>query len=74
MPGPPSVRPGYVFAGLTIASDSRFAIGSSSFAQPELNVPMRPIMLSLFAYEQAFEEHFAESQLPACAVESSHDW
>ena len=53
---------------------TRFAIGSTSFAQPELNVPMRPMTLSLFAYARPLDEHFAESQLPAWAVESSHDW
>ena len=66
-----------MFAGLTIASGpsgARFATGISSFAQPELKVPTTPMTLSLFAYERAFDEHFAESQLPACAVESSQDW
>ena len=43
-------------------------------AHPELNVPTTPMTLSLFAYERALDEHFAESQLPAWAVESSQDW
>src|SRR4029453_5157070 len=46
----------------------------TSLAQPELNVPIRPIIFSFSAYALAFDEHFAESQLPACAVESSQDW
>jgi hypothetical protein len=28
----------------------------------------------LLAYRRAFVAHFAVSQPPACAVESSHDW
>ena len=53
---------------------ARFATGITSLAQPELNVPMTPMTLSLFAYARAFDEHFAESQTPAWAVESSQDW
>jgi hypothetical protein len=77
VPGPPIVRPGYVLAGLTIAtgpSGARFITGMTSFAHPELKVPISPIMLSLLAYARAFDVHFAESHEPACAVESSHDW
>ncbi len=48
-PGPGSVRPGFVFDGLTMGRASRFSTGISSFAQPELKVPMRPIMSSLAA-------------------------
>ncbi len=43
-------------------------------AQPELNVPMRPIMLWFSAYAFAFWLHLPGSHLPAWAVESSHDW
>jgi hypothetical protein len=50
------------------------AIGISSFAQPELNVPITPITVGFCAYARAFAVHLAESQLPACAVESSQDW
>jgi len=46
VPGPPLVRPWYVFAGLTIASDASFRIGISSAAQPELYVPMTPTIES----------------------------
>jgi hypothetical protein len=66
-----------VFDGLTIASgppEARFAIGISSFAQPELNVPMTPITAELRAYAFAFAVHLDESQLPFWAVESSHAW
>ena len=55
-------------------SDAWFRTGISMAAQPELNVPMTPMTASFAAYALAFAEHFAESQLPAWAVESSHDW
>src|SRR5690349_15599600 len=77
VPGPFAVRPGYVLDGLTIAiapPDARFSSGISIFAQPELNVPTRPTMFELLAYACAFAVHFAASQLPAWAVESSQDW
>src|SRR5436190_13415150 len=53
---------------------ARFRIGISSFAHPELKVPMTPMTSLLFAYARALDVHFAESQLPAEAVESSQDW
>jgi hypothetical protein len=43
-------------------------------AQPELNVPMRPIILSFEAYSFAFVEHLPESHFAACAVASSQAW
>jgi hypothetical protein len=66
-----------VFDGLTIATgpvEARSSTGITSFAQPELKVPIRPSSFSFSAYARAFEEHLAESQLPAWAVESSQDW
>src|SRR6266545_1662517 len=69
--------PGLVLAGLTIAIGpgfARFSTGMMIFAQPELNVPTTPITLVLLEYVRAFEAHFAESQPPVWAVESSHDW
>src|SRR3954451_23284170 len=76
-PGPSVVRPGLVFAGLTIATGpgfARFRIGTMILAHPELNVPTTPMTLLLPAYARPFEAHFAESQAPACAVESPPDW
>src|SRR5690242_16405635 len=49
-------------------------MGISSFAQPELNVPITPTTSEFCAYAFAFEVHLDESQLPFCAVESSHAW
>ncbi len=66
-----------MFAGLTIPTGppgARFSTGITISAQPELNVPMTPTTLLLLAYAFAFDEHLAESHLPACAVASSQDW
>jgi hypothetical protein len=77
VPGPFTVRPVYVFAGLIIPTGpfgARFRIGMMISAQPELNVPITPIRSLFRAYALPFAEHFAESHLPACAVESSQSW
>ena len=70
------VSPTFVFAGLTIASGpgfTRLSTGTSILAQLELKVPTTPITERLLAYRRALVAHFAESQPPVCAVESSHD-
>ena len=43
-----------MLAGLTIAREASFAIGTSIFAQPELNVPMTPMIDSSSTYFRAF--------------------
>ena len=66
-----------MFAGLTtqaVQSGTRLRIGTMIFAQPELNVPMTPITDRFEAYKRPFVAHFAVSQPPVCAVESSQDW
>ena len=77
MQGAAAVRQTNVFAGEIIAmppSGAAFSSGMMICAHPELNVPMTPMTASLPAYAFPFAEHFAESHLPAWAVESSHDW
>ena len=62
------VRQTFVLAGETIAIAPPSAWLSSGMmisAQPELNVPIRPIMLSLPAYACPFSLHLPESQAPA---------
>jgi hypothetical protein len=39
-----------------------------------LNGPISPITAAVSAYSLAFAEHLVSSKIPACAVESSHDW
>jgi hypothetical protein len=71
------VRPTYVLAGLimpTGPSGARFSTGMMISAQPELNVPIKPIRVLFWAYALAFAEHFSDAHLPCWAVESSHDW
>ncbi len=66
-----------MFAGEIMATPppgAWFSTGMMTAAQPELNVPMRPSMLWFSAYAFAFWLHLPGSHLPACAVESSHDW
>ena len=66
-----------MLAGLTMATappGAWFSTGTSSSAQPELNVPMTPITLSVRAYALALELQVAESHVPACGVESSQAW
>src|SRR5258708_17499309 len=69
-----TVSPGYVFDGLTIATPAPLLIGSSTLAQPELNVPTIPSIAGSAAYAFASAAHFAVSYPPVAAVESSHDW
>jgi hypothetical protein len=61
-------------AGETMPTLTLFSTGISISAQPELNVPMTPMMSLAWAYARALAEHVAESHLPAWAVASSHDW
>src|SRR6476646_3629188 len=51
-----------------------FSTGTSSSAQPELNVPMFAMTDGSWAYALAFAEHVVESHVPACGVESSQGW
>src|SRR4051812_42019323 len=53
---------------------ARFATGTSSSAQPELNVPRMPMTEVVRVYALAFAVHVAEFQEPSWAVESSHFW
>ncbi len=53
-----------MFADETIATlppGARLRIGTSSFEQPELNVPSTPITFVVAAYARAFDEHTAGS-------------
>ena len=60
--------------GEIIARPARLAIGIWPYAQPELNGPISPITAVACAYSLALAAHLASSKIPACAVESSHDW
>ena len=60
-----------MFAGLMYASEASFAIGTSIWAHPELNVPSTPMIVSSATYLRAFAAQVASSQAPYAAVESS---
>jgi hypothetical protein len=48
--------------------------GRPSPVQGESEVPTTPNTRGVFANSCAFAMHFAKSNVPACGVESSHDW
>ena len=71
------VRPGFVFACDTISIGpvlSWLRVGTSIFAQPELNVPITATSAVLATWSVAFFAQAASSHAPFAAVELSYGW